>query len=79
MGKKEKLLSKAKKSATNYKFNDLVKLAELCGFEVSRKKGSHVMMKHKAHNLFMNFQDENGDAKPYQVKQLLKDIDEYNL
>lgn len=66
-------------SATNYKFNDLVKLAELCGFEVSRQKGSHVMMKHKAHNLFMNFQDENGDAKPYQVKQLLKEIDEYNL
>ncbi|MEX2410270.1 MAG: type II toxin-antitoxin system HicA family toxin [Candidatus Paceibacterota bacterium] len=79
MGKKDKLLNKAKNSAANLRFSDLIKLAELCGFEKKRQKGSHVMMKHETHDLFMNFQDKNGDAKPYQVKQLLKDIDDYNL
>ena len=79
MDKKEKLLGKAKNSATNYKFRDLITLAELCGFEISRQKGSHVMMKHEAHGLFKNFQNVIGDAKPYQVKQLLNDIEDYNL
>ncbi|MBE9048103.1 type II toxin-antitoxin system HicA family toxin [Pleurocapsales cyanobacterium LEGE 10410] len=79
MGKKDKLLNKAKNSAANLRFNDLIKLAELCGFEKKRQKGSHVIMKHKTHDIFMNFQDNNGDAKPYQVKQLLKEIDDYNL
>lgn len=79
MARKEKLLKKAKRSTTNFRFNDLIKLAELCGFELKRQRGSHVIMKHKTHDIFMNIQDKNGNAKPYQVKQLLKEIDEYNL
>ena len=79
MGQKEKLLNKARSSAANFRFNDLIKLAELCGFKKTRQKGSHVIMRHKTYDLFMNFQDHNGDAKPYQVGQLLQDIDDYNL
>ena len=79
MGNKEKLLESAKSSAKNFKFNDLIKLAEAHGFVFKRQKGSHVMMKHKVESIFMNFQDKNGKAKPYQVKQLLEAIDEYNL
>jgi len=79
MGQKEKLLNKARSSAANVRFNDLLKLAELCGFEKKRQKGSHVIMKHKNYDIFMNFQDYHGDAKPYQVRQLLQEIDDYNL
>ncbi len=76
---KDKLLTKAKSSTDNFKFNDLIKLAELCGFEKRRQKGSHVIIKHKAHDVLMNFQNKGGQAKPYQVKQLLKSIEDYNL
>jgi len=79
MGKKEKLFISAKNSATNVKFNDLIKLAELHGFVLKRQKGSHVMMKHAEKSIFMNFQDRNGDAKPFQVKQLIEAIEEHNL
>lgn len=79
MGKKEKLFESAKNSAKNFKFNDLIKLAEYYGFVFKRQKGSHTMMKHKKEKIFMNFQDKNGEAKPYQVKQLLDAIDEFNL
>lgn len=79
MGKKEKLLESAKNSAKNYKFKDLRKLAEYHGFEFKRQKGSHIMMKHTDEEIMMNFQDKNGEAKPYQVKQLLEAIEDYNL
>ncbi len=79
MGKKEKLLERAKTSAKNYKFNDLIKLAECHGFELKRQKGSHVIMFHPGKSIFMNFQDRKGEAKPYQVKQLLEAIEEHNL
>lgn len=36
-------------------------------------------MKHRDKPIFMNFQNKNGEAKPFQVKQLLSAIDEYNL
>jgi hypothetical protein len=79
MGKKEKLFESAKNSVKNFKFNDLIKLAEYYGFVLKRQKGSHTMMKHTKEQIFMNFQDKNGEAKPYQVKQLLDAIEEFNL
>lgn len=79
MGKKEKLFESAKNSAKNYKFKDLIKLAEYHGFIFKRQKGSHIMMKHPDKSIFMNFQERNGKAKPYQVKQLLKAIKKHNL
>ncbi|MEX0780171.1 MAG: type II toxin-antitoxin system HicA family toxin [Balneolales bacterium] len=79
MGKKEKLLEKANSSATNFMFKELVKLAEHHGFVEVRRRGSHIMMKHDVHDVLMNFQDRKGQAKPYQVKQLLKTIEDFNL
>ena len=79
MGKKEKLFERAKVSAKNYKFRDLIKLAEYHGFVYKRQKGSHVIMKHTDKSIFMNFQDKDGEAKPYQVKQLLEAIEEHKL
>ncbi len=79
MGRKEKLLEQAKRSPSNFKFQDLLNLASHCGFEHMRQKGSHIMMVHSFYDLFLNFQEYRGKAKPYQVKHLLKMIEEYEL
>lgn len=79
MGNKYKLLEAAKQSNKNFKFTDLIKLAEYHGFVHVRQKGSHFMMKHDSKPLFMNFQNKKGQAKPFQVRQLLQAIEEYNL
>lgn len=80
MASKEKLLQKIRQSQKNVKFIDALKLAESHGFEVDRIRGSHHILKHHDHEeAFLNLQDYNGEAKPYQVKQILKIIDEFEL
>ena len=78
MGNYEKLLQKAKTSNKNFGFDDLCKLAELAGFEFVRSKGSPVMYRHSSMSQMMNFQNYEGKAKPYQIKQLLYAIEEMN-
>ena len=46
-------------------------MAECHGFLFDRQRGSHRMYKRPGYPKVMNFQDDNGKAKPYQVKQLL--------
>lgn len=70
MGRYEKLLQRAVEAPGNLRFTDLCKLAEMVGFVFDRAAGSHRIYKHPA-GMMMNFQDVNGQAKPYQVKQLL--------
>lgn len=55
---------------------ELCQLAECFGFELARQEGSHRIYKRAGHRELMNFQDVNGKAKSYQVKQLLEVIDE---
>jgi len=73
MGHYEKLLQRATEAPGNLRFTDLCKLAEMTGFVFDRAAGSHRIYKHTA-GMMMNFQDVNGQAKPYQVKQLLNFI-----
>jgi hypothetical protein len=70
MSKYEKLLQKAINAPGNLRFADLCGLAELGGFVFDRSAGSHRIYKHGS-GVMMNFQDVNGKAKPYQVKQLV--------
>lgn len=79
MSRKEDLYIKVKSSAANLTFKDLCKLAELTGFEYRRTSGSHKIYKHPKSGTTMNFQPVKNKAKPYQVKQLLDVISEYNL
>lgn len=80
MASKEKLLQKIRQSQKNVKFSDALKLAEMHGFVVDRIKGSHHILKHPDYDeAFLNLQDYNGEAKPYQVKQILKIIEELEL
>ena len=79
MSKRDKLLAEAQESPANFRFNDLISLAKMFGFEERRQKGSHIIMVNPVHGLFMNFQNQKGKAKPYQVRQLLKAIDENDM
>jgi len=72
MGKCEKLLREALNAPANLRFSDLCRLAECYQF-VLRKGGgtSHRIYKRSGFDKLLNFQDDNGKAKPYQIKQLL--------
>lgn len=80
MGRKEKLLQKARNSPKSLKYKDLCKLAEYFGYEFRNQEGSHETYKHPKTKSMMNFQPtKNGEAKPFQVKQLLAEIERFNL
>ncbi|WP_155815885.1 type II toxin-antitoxin system HicA family toxin [Rhodothermus marinus] len=51
----------------------MCRLIECFGFEFAREKGSHRIYKTRLINLQPG---KNGKAKPYQVKQVLKIIEE---
>jgi len=63
----------------NVRFGDVVRLAEALGFRVERIEGSHHILIHPDIRELLNLQDVKGEAKPYQVRQLLKLIERYNL
>lgn len=75
-----KLHELAQQSAANIRFDDLCSLAECYGWEFKRQRGSHKLYENKRLTLeqgrMMNFQNVNGKAKPYQVRQLLAAIGE---
>ena len=74
----DKLEAKARHSATNFHFADLCRLAECYGFEFVGQRGSHHKYRHPKHPAYrMNFQEDKGKAKAYQVRQLLAFIDDY--
>ena len=80
MAKCEKLLEKARRSPNNLGFSDICKLAECYGFIFRRQEGtSHRTYAHPTLPVNMgrvqNFQEVNGKAKPYQVRQLLRAIE----
>lgn len=58
---------------------EIVELAETFGFSLARVNGSHHIFVHPALPELLNLQEVNGKAKPYQVRQLLRLIERYNL
>jgi predicted RNA binding protein YcfA (HicA-like mRNA interferase family) len=75
----KKLLQKALSAPQNFRFNDMVKLAEAFGFRLSRKRGSHHIFVHPEVTEFLNLQEVQGKAKPYQIRQFLRLVEKYNL
>ncbi len=76
---KSAVYDELKKSPKNVRFNRLCSAAELFGFRFRGGKGSHVIYRRDGIKEMLNFQNVGGWAKPYQVRQLLKIIDKYNL
>jgi predicted RNA binding protein YcfA (HicA-like mRNA interferase family) len=66
-------------SPTNVRFADMVGLVEAFGFRAQRTAGSHRIFSHTDVPELVNLQSVHGEAKPYQVRQFLKLVEEYNL
>ncbi len=76
----EKLLERlAAGSLHNVTFADLCRLAEALGFRLERVRGSHHIYAHPELSVRLNLQDRHGGAKPYQIRQLLALVEDYNL
>lgn len=76
---RKKLLLKALSGTKNLRFEEAVTLAEAFGFRLSRISGSHHIFAHASIVELVNLQNVSGKAKPYQVRQLLRLVERYNL
>lgn len=54
-------------------------LAKALGFEHVRTEGSHHILAHRDVPELLNLQDVRGEAKAYQLGQLLELVERYNL
>jgi predicted RNA binding protein YcfA (HicA-like mRNA interferase family) len=77
--KKQKLLKKLLAGSKNIRFTEAVACAEAFGFRLKNTTGSHHIFVHSDIPELLNLQNVGGKAKPYQIRQLLKLIEEYNL
>ncbi len=75
MGKKEKLLDKARNNPNALSFEDFVTLLRHCGWVKDHQRGSHVVW-YSPKGYRISIQNKNGEAKGYQVKQFFKQFDE---
>ena len=63
----------------NVRFADAQRLAEALGFELDRVRGSHHIYRHAGGDLRLNLQAHGGQAKPYQLRQLLDLVERHAL
>jgi hypothetical protein len=77
--KKSKLLEKALAKPAALRFTEICKLAEAFGYRLDRIKGSHHIYENPRAARPLNLQNVRGMAKAYQVRQLLRDVEEFNL
>lgn len=78
MSKKRKLHDKALRGA-ELTFDELLTLSGYFGFAYVRSAGSHTFLANPNVSDTLNFQSDRGKAKNYQVKQLLRLIQEKGL
>ncbi|MDM7461125.1 MAG: type II toxin-antitoxin system HicA family toxin [bacterium] len=77
--KPHKVLQRILAGSKNIRFEDMLRLAEAYGFYLDRVSGSHHILVHPELPVVLNLQNVGGQAKPYQIKQFLKVVEEYNL
>jgi predicted RNA binding protein YcfA (HicA-like mRNA interferase family) len=75
----KKTLQQILAGSKNIRFTDMCRLVESFGFSLSRINGSHHIFSHPDVPELVNLQDVKGQAKPYQIRQFLKLLEEYNL
>ncbi|MEO8275821.1 MAG: type II toxin-antitoxin system HicA family toxin [Thermoanaerobaculia bacterium] len=63
----------------NVRFEDLVVLLEELNFRIDRVRGSHFVFVHPRIPAPLPLQPIYGQAKPYQLRQVLRLVREYNL
>ncbi len=72
------LLARIRAKRQNVRFSDFVALIEALGFTYDRQRGSHVAYRH-ACGAVLSIQSVGGEAKSYQIVQLLHAVDAYGL
>lgn len=80
MAKPRRTLERILAGSKNIRFGDFTALLEAFGFERKRITGSHHIYKHPGVPELLSVQPtKDRQVKPYQVKQLLKMVEEHNL
>ena len=80
MSRLEKLYMRVASTPANARFEDAVRLAEAVGFMQVRSRGSHHLLRHVDRpGLRLNLQPVRGQAKEYQVRDLLATIEREHL
>jgi len=76
MGSAEKILYQMRREPANIRFSDLMKVCEEHFGEPRQSAGSHVVFKTPwPGDPRINIQNDKGEAKAYQVRQVLLAID----
>ena len=75
----QKLLQKILAGSKNIRFNDFIRLVEAFGFQLSRVRGSHHVFEHPDVLEIVNLQNSKGRVKPYQIRQFLQLVEQYDL
>jgi predicted RNA binding protein YcfA (HicA-like mRNA interferase family) len=73
------LIRLARGELANVAFGDAIRLLECLGFELSRVSGSHHVFAHPDIAELLNLQSIRGQAKPYQLRQLMRLVERYDL
>ena len=63
----------------NVAFRDMLELMEGLGFRLLRVKGSHHIFTHSEISEQVNLQEVGGQAKAYQIRQVIRLVERYNL
>jgi len=78
--RKRKLFEKALTSPGNVRFDEFVALLKAFGFTLDRVRGSHHVFVHPDIVELLSIQPkQGGKAKPYQLRQFFKLIEQYDL
>ncbi len=67
-----KLEARARRNPAGLRFRELVSLLQCAGFEHVRTRGSHRSFRNAAGAVVVVQRGANGEAKPYQVRQVLR-------
>lgn len=79
MDKRKLLIRLARGDLTNVAFGDARRLLEGLGFELRRVSGSHHVFAHPDIVELLNLQSVRGQAKPYQLRQMIRLVERYDL
>ena len=63
----------------NVAFDDLIGLLKGLGFRIVRTTGRHHILSRPGVPEMINIQPLRGEAKPYQIRQVLRLVERYNL
>jgi len=71
----EKILAGSK----NVRFEAFCRVVKAFGYRLDRVRGSHQIFVHPGSTRPLNLQNVGGEAKPYQIRQFLRDVEEFHL